>query len=278
MIADPGVRVVVFTAAGDHFSAGADLKEFGTAPSLLGDARRAVGARRVGAPARGRGADARVDARLRGRASASSSRCSATLRIAADDCVVALPEARVGMIPAGGARQTLPRVVGHQRRRSPRSSPASGSRRPTRSRAASSTRSCRAPSCVRAPTRSPTRSRRARRRRCARPRPRCGRRSTSRSPSGLAREPTSRDARRRDVTSPDARLASGACLTHAGNRRSIPSRSAIPEEYDKLRRRVLWKMPSGLYVLGSHRHGRAPQRHDASTGSRRCRSTRSWSA
>src|SRR5512142_1444221 len=24
-----------------------------------------------------------------------------------------------------------------------------------------------------------------------------------------------------------------------------------PEEYDKLRRRVLWKMPSGLYVVGS---------------------------
>ena len=24
-----------------------------------------------------------------------------------------------------------------------------------------------------------------------------------------------------------------------------------PEEYDKLRRRVLWKMPSGLYVIGS---------------------------
>ncbi len=27
--------------------------------------------------------------------------------------------------------------------------------------------------------------------------------------------------------------------------------SRDPEEYDKLRRRVLWKMPSGLYVLGS---------------------------
>lgn len=26
---------------------------------------------------------------------------------------------------------------------------------------------------------------------------------------------------------------------------------ADPEEYDKLRRRVLWKMPSGLYVVGS---------------------------
>jgi len=27
-------------------------------------------------------------------------------------------------------------------------------------------------------------------------------------------------------------------------------------EYDKLRRRVLWKMPSGLYVIGSHAHER----------------------
>ncbi len=33
-------------------------------------------------------------------------------RLASDDCVVALPEARVGMIPAGGASQTLSRVAG----------------------------------------------------------------------------------------------------------------------------------------------------------------------
>jgi flavin reductase (DIM6/NTAB) family NADH-FMN oxidoreductase RutF len=26
---------------------------------------------------------------------------------------------------------------------------------------------------------------------------------------------------------------------------------ADPEEYDKLRRRVLWKMPSGVYLVGS---------------------------
>ena len=26
---------------------------------------------------------------------------------------------------------------------------------------------------------------------------------------------------------------------------------ADPDEYDRLRRRVLWKMPSGLYVVGS---------------------------
>src|SRR5438876_11988355 len=41
VIADPDVRVIVFRAIGDHFSAGADLTEFGTAPSLwaMRDAR-----------------------------------------------------------------------------------------------------------------------------------------------------------------------------------------------------------------------------------------------
>ena len=34
-----------------------------------------------------------------------------------------------------------------------------------------------------------------------------------------------------------------------------------PEEYDKLRRRILWKMPSGLYVLGS----RAGERRNGMT-------------
>src|SRR5215468_11095671 len=35
VIADVDVRVLLFTAAGEHFSAGADLHEFGTAPSLF---------------------------------------------------------------------------------------------------------------------------------------------------------------------------------------------------------------------------------------------------
>jgi flavin reductase (DIM6/NTAB) family NADH-FMN oxidoreductase RutF len=37
---------------------------------------------------------------------------------------------------------------------------------------------------------------------------------------------------------------------------------ADPEEYDKLRRRVLWKMPSGLYIIGS----RAGDRRNGMTG------------
>jgi flavin reductase (DIM6/NTAB) family NADH-FMN oxidoreductase RutF len=40
----------------------------------------------------------------------------------------------------------------------------------------------------------------------------------------------------------------------------VPS-AQDPEEYDKLRRRILWKMPSGLYVLGS----RAGERRNGMT-------------
>jgi enoyl-CoA hydratase/carnithine racemase len=109
--ADPSVRVVVYTAAGDHFSAGADLREFGTAPSLFAmrDARwgRDVwGLLRAVAPP--------MVASMHGNAVGFGFELAlqCDFRLAGDDCVVALPEARVGMLPAGGASQTLPRVVG----------------------------------------------------------------------------------------------------------------------------------------------------------------------
>jgi enoyl-CoA hydratase/carnithine racemase len=111
VIADPGVRVVVFRAAGEHFSAGADLKEFGTAPSVFAmrDARwgrdvwgllRAVAVPMV----------ASMHGFAVGFGFELALQCD--YRLAADDCVVALPEARIGMIPAGGASQTLSRVAG----------------------------------------------------------------------------------------------------------------------------------------------------------------------
>lgn len=34
------------------------------------------------------------------------------VRVASEDCVLALPESGIGMIPAGGASQTLPRIAG----------------------------------------------------------------------------------------------------------------------------------------------------------------------
>jgi enoyl-CoA hydratase/carnithine racemase len=111
VIADPGVRVVIFTATGDHFSAGADLKEFGTAPSVW-----AMRDARWGRDVWGllRAVEVPMLASMHGYAVGFGFELAlqCDYRLAADDCVVALPEARVGMIPAGGASQTLPRVVG----------------------------------------------------------------------------------------------------------------------------------------------------------------------
>jgi len=111
ILADPDVRVVVFTATGDHFSAGADLKEFGTAPSLF-----AMRDARWGRDVWGllRAVPVPMVASMQGNAVGFGFELAlqCDVRLAADDCVVALPEARVGMVPAGGASQTLPRVVG----------------------------------------------------------------------------------------------------------------------------------------------------------------------
>jgi len=108
---DPDIRVVVFTAVGEHFSAGADLTEFGTAPSLW-----AMREARWGRDVWGllRAVAVPMVASMFGFAVGFGFELAlqCDYRLAADDCVVALPEARIGMIPAGGASQTLPRVVG----------------------------------------------------------------------------------------------------------------------------------------------------------------------
>jgi enoyl-CoA hydratase/carnithine racemase len=112
VIADPDVRAVLFTASGPHFSAGADLREFGTAPSLF-----AMRDARWGRDVWGllRAVPAPMVVAMQGNAVGFGLELAlhCDLRIVADDCVVALPEARVGMIPVGGATQTLPRIVGN---------------------------------------------------------------------------------------------------------------------------------------------------------------------
>jgi enoyl-CoA hydratase/3-hydroxypropionyl-coenzyme A dehydratase len=111
VIADPGARAVVFRAAGDHFSAGADLKEFGTAPSVW-----AMRDARWGRDVWGllRAVEIPMVASMHGYAVGFGFELAlqCDYRLAADDCVVALPEAGIGMIPAGGASQTLSRVAG----------------------------------------------------------------------------------------------------------------------------------------------------------------------
>ncbi len=109
---DPDVRVAVLRGAGARgFCAGADLTEFGTAPSL--DMARRVRWERdvwglflsIRKP---------LVAALHGHVIGSGVEmaCLCDVRIAAEDAVFRMPEVALGMVPAAGGTQTLPRAIG----------------------------------------------------------------------------------------------------------------------------------------------------------------------
>ena len=112
---DPDVRVAVISGAGERaFCAGADLTEFGSAPSQV-IARQVRWERdiwglflSIGKP---------LVAAMRGYVIGSGVEiaCLCDIRIAADDAQFAMPEVALGMIPAAGGTQTLRRVVGASR-------------------------------------------------------------------------------------------------------------------------------------------------------------------
>ena len=109
---DPEVRAVLIRGAGERgFCAGADLTEFGSAPSQA--VARQVRWERdlwglflsVPKP---------IVAALHGYVIGSGVEiaCLCDLRIASEDAVFRMPETALGMIPAAGGSQTLPRAVG----------------------------------------------------------------------------------------------------------------------------------------------------------------------
>lgn len=110
---DPDVRVTVLRGAGERaFCAGADVKEFGSAPSVAA-ARRARQERdlwalmlQIKTP---------LIAALHGWALGAGCEMSlfCDLRIAASDTRLGLPEVTLGYIPSAGGTQTLPRTVRH---------------------------------------------------------------------------------------------------------------------------------------------------------------------
>jgi enoyl-CoA hydratase/carnithine racemase len=112
---DPEVRVAVLKGAGEKaFCAGADLSEFLTAPSPL-IARKVRWERDIwglflNLPQP-------VIAALHGYVLGSGIEMAlcCDLRIASDDAQFGLPEVRLGIIPAAGATQTLPRTIGSAR-------------------------------------------------------------------------------------------------------------------------------------------------------------------
>ena len=108
---DPEVAVAVLRGEGRSFCAGADLTEFGTAPSLT--MARAVRWERdvwgtfLSVP---KPLIAAIHGYCLGSGLEMALLCD--IRIAAHDAEFGMPEVGLGMIPAAGGTQTLPRVVG----------------------------------------------------------------------------------------------------------------------------------------------------------------------
>ena len=112
---DPGVRGALVAGAGEAaFCAGADLTEFGSAPSQA--AARAVRRQRDlwGLLA---SLEKPLVAAVHGYCFGSGLElaCLCDLRVAADDAVFAMPEASLGLTPAAGGTQLLPRLAGRGR-------------------------------------------------------------------------------------------------------------------------------------------------------------------
>jgi len=108
---DPEVRAVIFKGAGDRaFSAGADVTEFGTAPSIA-EARRARRERDLWRflLTLEKGLVAAIHGFALGAGIELPMCCD--IRIASDDAKIGLPEVSLGYIPSAGGTQTLPRLV-----------------------------------------------------------------------------------------------------------------------------------------------------------------------
>ena len=111
---DPDARALLITGEGRGFCAGADLTEFGSAPSQV-IARQVRWERDVWGQLVN--LDKPVVAAVHGYCIGSGLEIAllCDLRIAATGTVFALPEVQLGMIPAAGGTQTLPRTVGVSR-------------------------------------------------------------------------------------------------------------------------------------------------------------------
>ncbi len=107
---DPDVRAMIVSGSGNAFCAGADLSEFGTAPSPV-IARDVRWERNVWGVLKN--LDKLTIAAMHGYALGSGLELAlfCDIRIAAEGTKLGLPETALGFIPAAGATQSLPRVV-----------------------------------------------------------------------------------------------------------------------------------------------------------------------
>ena len=109
---DPDVRGLLVAGAGERgFCAGADLKEFGAAPSQAA-ARRARWARDLWGELLNLPKPTMAAAHGVCFGSGVEIAALCDFRVASTDAVFALPEASLGLVPAAGGTQTLSRIVG----------------------------------------------------------------------------------------------------------------------------------------------------------------------
>lgn len=107
---DPTVRVAVLRGAGRAFSAGADITEFGSAPSYIAAREARLNRDLWGLMSR---LPMPLIAAIQGFAFGAGLELSlyCDLRIASEDARFALPEVTLGYIPSAGGTQTLSRHV-----------------------------------------------------------------------------------------------------------------------------------------------------------------------
>ena len=105
--ADPGVKAVVLAGAGMSFSAGADIREFGT-PQMTADPSLHAVIQAVEASPKP------VLAAIHGVAMGGGLELALAChyRVATSGAQVALPEVKLGLLPGAGGTQRLPRAVG----------------------------------------------------------------------------------------------------------------------------------------------------------------------
>ena len=108
VLGDDEVRALIISGQGRAFCAGADLTEFGTAPSQA-VARRVRWQRDVWGQLKGLPIPIVGAAHGYCIGSGVEIILLCDIRIAAEDTIFAMPEAHLGMIPAAGGSQTLPR-------------------------------------------------------------------------------------------------------------------------------------------------------------------------
>src|SRR5258707_8839304 len=113
--ADPGVRGVILTGAGDKaFIAGADIVQLATISAIEGEQFSQAGQAVLNVIENlGKPVIAAVNGYALGGGCETAMAC--TIRLASDDAMFGQPEVKLGVIPGYGGTQRLPRLVGRGR-------------------------------------------------------------------------------------------------------------------------------------------------------------------